>query len=146
MEQLEATSSSIGSVGSGSSGASETSSPVSIIENGKVNRVQLVALNEDFLSIDSMQDMNYSLNNAQSMYQCLYNPTNNDETLDVSLQALCLVQLAIWNQDRRLKEESMLMNGKALQKVTLGFERSKTAYATETLAASMCLKTYEVSS
>lgn len=121
-------------------------SPLVTVENCKVSRSQLVALNEDFLSIDSMYDMNYSLHNTQTLYHCLYQLTNNSETLDVALQALCLIQLSIRNRDVRLKMESMLMNGKALKMLHRALRDPSTAYATETIAASLCLKTYEVGS
>jgi uncharacterized protein YerC len=115
-------------------------SPLATVENGRVNRSQLVALNEDFLSIDSMYDMNYSLHNAQTLYHCLCQFTNNNETLYVVLQALCLIQLSIRNREGRLKVESMLMNGKALKMLHRALRDPSTAYATETISASFCLK------
>jgi hypothetical protein len=91
-----------------------------------------------------MHNPNHTLNNAHSLYKCLYHLTNNSDALDVALQALCLVQLSIRKQDKRLREESLLMNGRALGTLSKSLANPHTAYALETLAASMCLKTYGV--
>jgi hypothetical protein len=52
--------------------------------------------------------------------------------------------LSIRYKDGRLKVESMLMNGKALKMLHRALRNASTAYSIETIAASLCLKTYEV--
>lgn len=128
----------------GSNLLSQLLSPFSDIENGKVNRAQIVALNEDFLSIDLMNDMNSGFGNPITLYGCVCQLTNRSDTLDAAIQALCLVQLAVRKQDRRLKEESLLMRATALKKLRLSLRSSQSAYTLETMVASLCLKTYEV--
>jgi hypothetical protein len=88
--------------------------------------------------------MNYKMHNAQTLYHCLCQVTKKSETLDVDLQALCLIQLSVGHKDGKLKVESMAMNGKALKMLHRTLGDPTTAYATETIAASLCLKTYEV--
>jgi hypothetical protein len=101
------------------------------VENCRVKRSQLVALNENSLSIDSMYDVKYSLHNDQTLYYCLYQLTSNSETLDPAPQALYLIQLSIRKRDGRLKVESMSMNGKALKMLHRALRDPNTAYATE---------------
>jgi hypothetical protein len=91
-----------------------------------------------------MYDMNYKVHNAQTLYHCRYRLTNKSETLDIALQALCLIRLSIRHKDGKLKVESMAMNGKELKTLHRTLRDPTTAYATETVAASLCLKTYEV--
>jgi hypothetical protein len=114
------------------------------VDQDKVNRIQLVALDEGFLTIDSIYDVKHDIGNIRSLHRCLCELTNKSNALDVALQALCLLQLAIRKQDDRIKVESIVMNGKALRQLLKAMGNLKTAYTTETMAATLCLKTFEV--
>lgn len=81
----------------------------------------------------------------RSLQRCLHLLTNNNEALDVALQALCLMQLAIRQKDAQLRDESLLMKGRALRSLRVSLSDPRSASSVETLAASMSLKSYEAS-
>ncbi len=117
------------------------------VNNDKLNRIQLVALDVGIPLIDSIYDHKYSPGNTLSLHRCLCELTNQSNTLDLALQALCLLQIANRRRDERLEMESMLMNNRALKALLAQLRAAadaKTAYTTEILAAALCLKTCEV--
>jgi hypothetical protein len=64
--------------------------------------------------------------------------------LEQALRALCLIHLGVTQKDDRFVKESAHINNKALAKVRLAINNTRTASRIETLAASMCLYLYEV--
>jgi hypothetical protein len=123
-----------------------TPSPSHDLHSANLSRSQLIALNKDFLSLDCTVDgKDIYCDGSTSLFTCISGLINNSGVLDVALQALSLLQLAIREHAPWLREESLVMNGKALTLMHQVLKIPHSAYSIETLAASICLKTYEVS-
>jgi hypothetical protein len=80
-----------------------------------------------------------------SILNCLPSLARSSPALEYALRALCLIHLGVTQKEDHLVKESVYINNKALAKVRMAVNNTKTASRIETLAASMCLYLYEVS-
>lgn len=119
-------------------------SPSIRIPAGHSDELQVLALHTNILTLESVFEPSHGSFTLPSLLHCLPNLTRSSPALEQALRALCLIHIGVTQKEDRFVKESAHVNNKALAKVRIAINNTRTASRIETLAASMCLYLYEV--
>ena len=124
----------------------QPASPLIRVSDAQLNELQILAHHTKILTLEPVFEPSHGSFTLPSLLHCLPSLTSSSPALEQALRALCLIHLGVTQKEDRFVKESALINNKALAKVRMAINNTRTASKIETLAASMCLYLYEVSS
>lgn len=122
------------------------SSPLIRVSDTFLNEIQVLALQTDILTLEPLYNSSNGSSTLSPLLHCLPDLTKSSPALDYALRALCLIHMGVTKKEPRLIKESAHINVQALATVRKAILSPSTTSRIETLAASMCLYLYEVSS
>lgn len=114
-------------------------------EPAPIHRMQLLAKLIEVYVPESAQDPTTAGQAHACWVRALLDITPANSVYNISLAALCAVQLGIWNRDPVLVRESSQLYGSALGELRKTIGCRKPVALEATLASTVILSTYEVS-